>query len=111
MNKKIQIAIPCKNMFQSIYFYVGSILYHAIYLFFAEKNKIKFDFPYFVHNKDLRNWFPFISDKYTSGVIYEDGQFNDAQMNLNLLLTATLPRNTDQKNKIKFEPGNILNQA
>ena len=52
---------------------------------------------------DLKAQFPFISNRYEGGIVFEDGQFNDAQMLLSILLTSTLPSNPS--------PSNILNQS
>lgn len=50
-----------------------------------------------------------MSDRYTTGVVYEDGSFNDSRMIMAALLTAT------QGNGIKmpesWKPANVLNKA
>lgn len=108
MNHKISIVIPCRNSFWSAYYYIGSVVYHMVYKLSSKDEGIKFNFPFFASRDDLRNISPYISDKYGSGVVYEDGQFNDSQMNLALLLTATV-KHPDPK--ITITPANILNQA
>lgn len=107
MNHKISIVIPCKNSFQSLYYYIGSIAYHMIYWLFNKTSVgVTFNFPYFASRNDLRQLSPYISDKFGSGVVYEDGQFNDSQMNMALLLTSTVPHP-----KFQITPANILNRA
>lgn len=50
-----------------------------------------------------------MSDRYTTGVVYEDGSFNDSRMIMAALLTST------QGNGIKmpesWKPANVLNKA
>jgi glycerol-3-phosphate dehydrogenase len=42
-----------------------------------------------MHQSELRKFFPYMSDRYTTGVVYEDGSFNDARMVIAAILTAT----------------------
>lgn len=42
-----------------------------------------------MHRSELQKFFPYLSDKFTRGVVYEDGSFNDARMVMAALLTAT----------------------
>jgi len=42
-----------------------------------------------MHRSELHKFFPYISDKFTTGVVYEDGSFNDSRMIMAALLTAT----------------------
>jgi glycerol-3-phosphate dehydrogenase len=57
----------------------------------------------------LQKFFPFLSDKYKTGIVYEDGSFNDSRMIIAALLTAT--QGNQKKMPIEFKPANILNQA
>lgn len=70
MNEKIPFIIPCQNSFQSLYYYVGSLFYYAIYWFWCPKGTTNFNFPYFLNRNDLKDIFPYISEKYQSGVVY-----------------------------------------
>lgn len=108
MNHKLSIVIPCTNSLWSAYYYLGSVVYHLVYWLNSKPDGVSFHFPFFASRDDLRAISPFISNKYASGVVYEDGQFNDSQMNMALLLTATVEHPDP---KIKIEPANILNQA
>lgn len=92
MNEKISFVIPSTGTFSSMYYYAGSMVYYFIYWFSRDKNTVKFNFPYFLHRNELREFFPYISDKYQSGIVYEDGCFNDARLLLTTLLTCTLNR-------------------
>jgi glycerol-3-phosphate dehydrogenase len=42
-----------------------------------------------MHSTELNKFFPYMSDKYLSGVVYEDGSFNDSRMALTAILTST----------------------
>lgn len=90
MNQKIPFVIPSTNSISTAYYYIGSVFYYMIYWFVNEKNAMKFNFPYFLHRNQLREIFPYISDKYQSGVVYEDGSFNDSRLLLTSLQTCTL---------------------
>ena len=111
MNEKIPFVIPCSNSFQSFYYYIGSVFYYAIYWFWCPKGTTHFNFPYFLDQFDLRGTFPFISEKYTGGVVYEDGCFNDARMVLISLLTTTLSKKEYSELPDSHIPSNILNKA
>ncbi len=38
----------------------------------------------------MKSTFPLLDTKFSSGVAYYDGQFNDTRMNMDILLTGTL---------------------
>ena len=65
--------------------------------------------PYFVNRLELTNIFPFMSGKYSSGVVYEDGSFNDARLLVTAILTATVGNGV--KMPESFVPGNAVNRA
>lgn len=88
LTEKIPFVIPATNLFKTMYFYVGSVVYYLIYHHYAPKDTVEFNFPTFMHQSELRKFFPFMSDKYTTGVVYEDGSFNDSRMVMAALLTA-----------------------
>ena len=90
MNDKVSFVIPCTNSFWSMYYYAGSLIYYMIYLATNLPGTPKFNSPYFLGRQDLRDMFPFMSDKYDGGVVYEDGCFNDSRMLLVAFLTSTL---------------------
>lgn len=59
----------------------------------SKNGGVQFTFPYFVNQNELKGYFPFISNNYQGGIVFEDGQFNDSQMLLSIFLTSTLPKN------------------
>lgn len=105
MNSKLKFVIPYTSLFQQLYYYSGTLVYHLITWAVSGNSRkgLQFTFPYFIGQKDLKAYFPFISNQYQGGIVFEDGQFNDAQMLMSVLLTSTLPHNP--------APANIINQA
>ena len=57
----------------------------------------------------MSQFFPYISEKYTTGIVYEDGAFNDSRMLFTALLTAS--QGNGQKMPKSFVSANILNKA
>lgn len=110
-NEKIPFVIPATNMLASAYYYIGSLMYYFIYLATREKDTVKFNFPYFLHRNDLKDIFPHISDKYQSGVVYEDGCFNDTRLLLTTFLTSTLSKEEYSHLPSQHSPANLVNQA
>ena len=104
MNKKLKFVIPYTTFFEQVYYYVGSVMYHMITWVVGQKGKTSFTFPYFLGQQDMQRLFPYVSNKYQGGIVFEDGQFNDAQMLIAILLTATIPHH-------RSHPANILNRA
>ena len=89
MNKQIPIVIPCDNVFQSLYYYLGCLVYHAVYLYTKNSDsKLRFNPPTIMTSDQLKINFPYLDKKYQQGVVYWDGSFNDSRMNLDLLLTG-----------------------
>jgi glycerol-3-phosphate dehydrogenase len=90
LTTKIPFVIPAQNIFQGFYYYIGSVLYYAIYSIYAPKTETIFNFPFFFNREELTSAFPKISPKYDIGVVYEDGSFNDSRLLLSAVLTATV---------------------
>jgi glycerol-3-phosphate dehydrogenase len=111
MNSKVQFVIPTKNIFESTYFFAGLVLYYLIYQFSKGRNTAAFNFPYFLHRSEVKQIFPYISEKYSGGVVYEDGQFNDSRMLLMTLLTCTLTPAEHRSLPTSHSAANILNKA
>ena len=65
-------------------------MYYLIYKYYSPNTKTNFNPPYFLNRTELTEIFPYLSPKYTTGVVYEDGSFNDARMLVSALLTATI---------------------
>ena len=89
MSEKIPFVIPATNVFKTMYYYAGSVVYYLIYHYYAPKDTVDFNFPTFMHKTELRQVFPYMSDRFTTGVVYEDGSFNDSRMVIAAVLTST----------------------
>ena len=90
MNEKVPIVIPYSSSLSAIYYYAGSIMYYLIYWASSPPATPRFSFPFFFTRQELHELFPFISDKFQGGVVYEDGSFNDSRMLIATLLTASM---------------------
>ncbi len=108
LTEKIPFVIPSTNIFKTMYYYAGSVVYYLIYYYYAPKDTTEFNFPTFMHKSELRKFFPYMSDRYTTGVVYEDGCFNDSRMVMAALLTAT-EGNGNMPSSWKY--ANVLNKA
>jgi glycerol-3-phosphate dehydrogenase len=106
---KIPFVIPCTNALWGVYYYMGSLMYYWIYEWFAPKRGTWFKPPIFFNREELVAAFPYINPKYSIGVVYEDGSFNDSRLLLAALLTATVGNGGEMPDG--FVPGNVLNRA
>ncbi|CAD8090737.1 unnamed protein product [Paramecium sonneborni] len=79
--------IPCKNLFDLGYYYFGSLIYHCVYLYYQTGGHT-FKPPRIVGKDEIQQHFKFAKCNY--GVIYYDGQFNDARMVQEVLATSSL---------------------
>ncbi|CAD8204588.1 unnamed protein product [Paramecium octaurelia] len=79
--------IPCTNLFDLGYYYFGSLIYHCVYLYYQTGGHT-FKPPRIVGKEEIQQHFKFAKCNY--GVIYYDGQFNDARMVQELLVTSSL---------------------
>lgn len=84
-------------------------MYYLIYEWFTPKNGRQFHPPYFLNRQELVEIFPHINPKYSMGVVYEDGSFNDSRMLLTAVLTATVGNGIKMPDS--FVPANALNRA
>jgi glycerol-3-phosphate dehydrogenase len=109
LTTKIPFIIPCTNLFDAAYYYIGSFVYYLIYHHYAPKLSTSFNLPYFVNREELTSIFPNLASKFNTGVVYEDGSFNDSRLLLSALLTATLGNGI--KMPESFVPSNVLNKA
>lgn len=96
-------------MFSALYYYIGSVVYYSIYHYFAPKTPTSFNLPYFFNREEMTSVFPNLNPKFDTGVVYEDGSFNDARLLLTAILTATLGNGI--KMPATFVPSNVLNRA
>jgi glycerol-3-phosphate dehydrogenase len=88
--QEIPILIPCSTIFHALFYYTGSMMYHAIYKLCADLNTFQFSIPRIITKDEINLHFKDLQCKY--GVLYSDGQFNDARMVQELLLTSTLEK-------------------
>lgn len=70
-----------------------------------KETSLRFKKPFIFGRDKMTELFPNLGEKYQYGVGYYDGQFNDARMNVELLLTGTLDNYYGNKG------GNIANYA
>ena len=80
--KRIDIAIPTTNFINNNYYKLGMNIYDRL----SGKNNLKSS--YALGNAEIQQKFHDISPKFTGGIIYSDGMFNDCRLNLTLALTA-----------------------
>jgi len=80
--KELQLAIPTKNCLERFYYRFGLGIYDIL----AKEKSIRSS--YNASNHELNEIAPSIQNKYDGAVIYSDGQFNDARLNLLFALTA-----------------------
>jgi glycerol-3-phosphate dehydrogenase len=89
LSNPLPIIVPFYNSFPSIIFY-GPYYYAGVkaYDFFAGQDGI-LEPSYFITRREAREKFPMLKEKgLKGGVVYYDGQHNDARMNLGIALTA-----------------------
>ncbi|KAF1743064.1 hypothetical protein MXB_3702 [Myxobolus squamalis] len=78
----IPILLPCSSLFDFVFKAIGLTLYQLISLDFSM-------FPKYASKRKIESLFPFInSDIIFNGIIYSDGQFDDARMNLSVIKSA-----------------------
>lgn len=109
LTTKLPFVIPCTNMFQALYYYVGSMVYYLIYKLYSPLTPTAFRMPYMLSREELTSIFPHLNPKYDVGVVYEDGSFNDSRLLLAAFLTASLGNGRTMPSS--FVPANILNRA
>ena len=109
LTTKLPFVIPCSNVFQAVYYYVGSVVYYLIYSLYSPATPTAFRMPYFLSREELTTIFPHLNPRFDTAVVYEDGSFNDARLLLAALLTASLGNGI--KMPQSFKPANILNRA
>ena len=70
LTEKVPFVIPCSNIFQGVYYYLGSMIYYFIYKYYAPTTITKFNLPYLYSREELTEIFPHINSKYSLGVVY-----------------------------------------
>jgi glycerol-3-phosphate dehydrogenase len=109
LTKKVPCVLPCTNAFYAGYYYLGSYLYYLIYKWFSPKTHTAFAPPYFLSRQELQQAFQYINPKYTRGVVYEDGSFNDSRLLLSAIFTSTSGNGLQMPET--FVPANAINRA
>ncbi|MBW4487407.1 MAG: FAD-dependent oxidoreductase [Trichocoleus desertorum ATA4-8-CV12] len=83
LSQPLPIVMPLYNPLQIPYFFTGLKLYDAL------AGKANLAPSQFLGAKEIRDRLPMLrSERLWGGVLYYDGQFNDARMNVALALTA-----------------------
>ncbi|HEY9862116.1 MAG TPA: FAD-dependent oxidoreductase, partial [Candidatus Obscuribacterales bacterium] len=83
LSQPLPIVMPLYNPLQIPYFFTGLKLYDAL------AGKANLAPSQFLSAKEICDRLPMLrSDRLWGGVLYHDGQFNDARMNVALALTA-----------------------
>lgn len=64
-------------------------MYYLIFLVKSPSVGPKFVIPKLIGSSQMHKFFPYMSENYQCGVIYEDGVFNDSRLLILSLLTGT----------------------
>lgn len=97
LTRALPIVIPIYSKWEAIYFWAGVKLYDKL------SGKLSIGKSRWVSRKFLDDNFPEVSQTgIKGGVIFYDGQFDDARMNLSLVLTA-ISLGTAALNYVKLE--------
>ena len=91
MNKSVKMVVPCKNIFYLIYYYVGVNFYHFISFLnfvFSRDYTLKLPRPQFVSKRRMKELFPLLK-RASYGVLFCEGQMDDARAALQSMLTVT----------------------
>lgn len=91
LGRKIPIVIPAQGLVECLKNYCGLLLFHLVYQYSQERTtSVRFDYPKIISREKLTQLFPHIGSQFKYGLVYEDGQFHDARLNLEIILTGTL---------------------
>lgn len=90
MNTKLELVIPCTNLFWLGYYYIGASMYHFLsYVNWWRTNyAYKLPRPSFVGRNMMKELFPLMKGN-NYGVKFCEGQMNDARLLIQTLLTST----------------------
>ncbi len=80
--RRLELALPTMNAFNKFYYGLGLSFYDAL------SGSTSLGRSRFLSKKALRKSLPYIANDLNGGVVYSDGQFDDARLNLLLALTA-----------------------
>ncbi len=79
---RLELVLPSSNCFTKSYYQIGLGLYDAL-----SGNK-SIGRSRSISSSEIEEILPLLLKKFNGGIIYSDGQFNDARLNLLLALTA-----------------------
>lgn len=83
LSRALPILIPVYSKFQAIYYWLGIKCYDLL------SGKHSIGKSSYVSQKQVLKYFPKIkADHLTGGILYYDGQFDDARLNISTVLTA-----------------------
>lgn len=83
VTKKLGFIIPAFSFFQKIYYGTGLMLYDFL------SQKLSLGKTKFISNKTIQKFAPAINQQTLSGgIVYYDGQFDDARLAINMAKTA-----------------------
>ncbi len=103
LNRKLEMVVPCSNLFWLTYFYAGVCLYH--FLSFAKWCFSDYTYrlprPQYLSKTEMKAFFPNLKGE-NYGVRFSEGQMNDARLVVQTLLTAT------QENYVPNMKGAVL---
>jgi len=89
LNKKLEMVVPCGNVFKLVYFYAGVCLYH--FLSFAKWCFSDYTYrlprPSIMTKDEMKSNFPALKGS-NYGVRFCEGQMNDARLCMQTLLTS-----------------------
>eukprot|EP01022_Parablepharisma_sp_SALTPOND_P026708 TRINITY_DN64682_c1_g1_i1.p1 TRINITY_DN64682_c1_g1~~TRINITY_DN64682_c1_g1_i1.p1 ORF type:complete len:710 (-),score=54.76 TRINITY_DN64682_c1_g1_i1:5774-7810(-) len=91
MNRLVNLVIPCTNIFQLGYYYIGACIYHFLcfYNWCFEDYTYKLSRPCMLSREKMKEIFPALKGNYY-GVQFSEGQTQDARLVLQTLLTSTV---------------------
>jgi glycerol-3-phosphate dehydrogenase len=78
--------MPCQSFFQALYYYSGCLVYHWLYRLHSQDRF--FLPPRFITRAYMDAVCRGLAENYRYGVVYDDAMFNDARVNVELLLKA-----------------------
>lgn len=91
MNKNLEMAIPCKNIFILGYYYAGVCLYHFLSYFkwcFSDY-QYRLPRPKLISKSKMKELIPSLKGN-CYGIKFSEGQMNDARLDIQTLLTSSV---------------------
>lgn len=91
LNKKLEMVIPCDNIFKLIYYYIGTSVYHTIsYInYLCSDYQYHLSRPTILSKTKMKELFPLFKNS-TYGIKFAEGQMNDTRLAIQTLMTSTV---------------------